>query len=80
MVRNYKKKTSRGTTAKGAILEAVRDVKLSGRSIAQVSLDFNINYRSLQRYLSKVSTEDLEGKSTIPSFHTGYRQPRFVKC
>ena len=42
MVRNYKKKTSRGTTAKGAILEAVRDVKLSGRSIAQVSLEKNI--------------------------------------
>ncbi|XP_047125850.2 uncharacterized protein LOC124807708 [Hydra vulgaris] len=78
MVRNYQRKTSRGTTAKCTILEAVNAVKLRGRSIAQVSLDFNINYRSLQRYLSKASTEDLQENSTIPSFHTGYVQPRQV--
>ncbi|XP_012556440.2 uncharacterized protein LOC105844392 [Hydra vulgaris] len=78
MVSNYQRKTSRGTTAKCTIFEAVTTVKLHGRSIAQVSLDFNINYRSLQRYLSKASTEDLQEKSTIPSFHTGYVQPRQV--
>ena len=79
MVRNYKKKTNRGTIDKSTILEAVRAVKLNGRSIVQVSADFNINYRSLQRYLSKASAEDIEGKSIIPSFNTGYMQHRFVK-
>lgn len=78
-MRNYKRKTDRGTTPPHIMLRAARLVKLENRSIRGAAKDFDISERTLRRFLLKVSQDDLNGPTEIPIIHVGYSKPRQVK-
>ena len=77
MVRSYKRKTNRGKDVMpGAVLQAVRRVKLDNVSLRKAANEFGLNYRSLSRYCRKASEEDLDPTSipTMPKFSIGYKR------
>lgn len=53
MVRNYKKKTERGTVSEETMLLAVAEVNTSERSVRSVSEQFRIPRKTLGRYCTK---------------------------
>lgn len=67
-----KKKTTRGATHPDVILQAVRQVKLQGKSIRSTAAVFDINYRTLARYCKNMSSDDTEGRHDKSFVHVGY--------
>lgn len=71
MVRNFKRKTERGSALPDVKLSAVWQVKLKGKSIRSAAEDFGVNYPTLIRYCKKLTTEDIEGRHQTPSLPVG---------
>lgn len=74
-MRTYRRKTDHGKTPKDIMLRAAREVLINGRSRRSVARDFDIPSRTLTRYCSKLTQEDLENDSTV---HVGYVRSRQV--
>lgn len=69
-MRNYKKKTERGTTPTDVMARAVKMVKNEGRSIRSVAKDFNIAFRTLARYCQMANNSPIK--------KVGYARHRLV--
>ena len=78
MPRTYKRKTERANIAPDTVLRAVRAVRIENRSIRSVARDFGIPFRSLTRYCSRASEDDVRGISQNPTFSIGYKKTRQV--
>jgi transposase-like protein len=78
MPRTYKRKTERANTAPDTVLRAVRAVRIENRSIRSVARDFGIPFRSLTRYCSRASEDDIRGISQNPTFSIGYKKTHQV--
>lgn len=80
MVRTYKRFTDRAKTPPDVILRAARMVKNEKRSIRSVAQDFNIPFKTLARYCSRLTKDDLLSSPTsiTPSFPIGYIKNRMV--
>jgi hypothetical protein len=75
MPRTYKRETERANIAPDFIIRAVKVANMTIRGAAR---DFGIPFRSLSRYCSKASEEDVRGTSQNPTFNIGYSKPRQV--
>lgn len=60
------------------MLSAVRMVKIEKKSIRQVAKDFDINYRTLARYCTKITETDVYSNVATPSIPIGYRRNRQI--
>lgn len=78
MPRRFLRKTNKGTTAPDVMLRAVRAVKRENRSIRSVAAEYEINYRTLARYCSKFTAEDINSDAPEPTILVGYRKNRKV--
>ena len=67
MVRNYQRKTDRGTFTKEIMRAAVQTV-LSGTSVRKAAQEFDLSYKTLGRY---VKLQENEG--TIDNASFGYQ-------
>jgi len=63
-MRNYKRKTNRGSTPRDVLQRAAVEVQ-SGRTVRGVAAEYNINRMTLKRYLTK--------RTTNPDAVTGYQ-------
>lgn len=78
MVRNFQRKTDRGTVDAGIMLRAVRQVKKDNRSIRSTANEYGINYRTLARKCQLATEEDLKEDCVSPSFHVSYYPNRKI--
>lgn len=78
MVRTYKRKTSRASTAPETMLKAVRQVLVFKKTIRGAAEEFGINYRTLARYCTKIPREEVEGSAEHPSCPVGFIGARQV--
>ncbi len=78
MVRTYKRKTSRASTAPDTMLKAVRQVLVFKKTIRGAAEEFGINYRTLARYCTKIPREEVEGSAEHPSCTVGFIGARQV--
>ncbi|XP_051994297.1 uncharacterized protein LOC127652205 isoform X2 [Xyrauchen texanus] len=78
MVRNYKRKTNRASTAPDTMLKAVRQVLVFKKNIRAAAEEFGINYRTLARYCTKIPREEVEGNADYPSCTVGFTGARQV--
>ncbi|XP_059407416.1 uncharacterized protein LOC132141774 [Carassius carassius] len=78
MVRTYKRKTTRASTAPDTMLKAVRQVLVFKKTIRGAAEEFGINYRTLARYCSKIPREEVEGAVELPSCPVGFIGARQV--
>ena len=65
-MRNYKKKTDRGTTPKETYAEAAKEV-LAGSSLRKAADKYGVNFMTLQRFCSRMKANDT-GKSCINNY------------
>ncbi len=78
MVRTYKRKTNRASTAPDTMLKAVRQVLVFKKTIRGAAEEFGINYRTLARYCTKIPREEVEGSAEHPSCAVGFIGARQV--
>lgn len=78
MVRTYKRKTNRASTAPETMLKAVRQVLVFKKTIRGAAEEFGINYRTLARYCTKIPREEVEGSAEHPSCTVGFIGARQV--
>ncbi|XP_043116581.1 uncharacterized protein LOC122360199 [Puntigrus tetrazona] len=78
MVRTYKRKTNRASTAPDTMLKAVRQVLVFKKTIRGAAEEFGINYRTLARYCTKIPREEVEGSVEHPSCAVGFIGARQV--
>ncbi|KAG1960135.1 uncharacterized protein LOC120466920 [Pimephales promelas] len=78
MVRTYKRKTTRASTAPETMLKAVRQVLVFKKTIRGAAEEFGINYRTLARYCTKIPREEVEGAAEHPSCSVGFIAARQV--
>ncbi|XP_067296567.1 uncharacterized protein [Pseudorasbora parva] len=78
MVRTYKRKTTRASTAPETMLKAVRQVLVFKKTIRGAAEEFGINYRTLARYCTKIPREEVEGSAEHPSCTVGFIGARQV--
>lgn len=78
MVRTYKRKTTRASTAPDTMLKAVRQVLVFKKTIRGAAEEFGINYRTLARYCTKIPREEVEGGAEHPSCTVGFIGARQV--
>ena len=71
MPRLHKRKTERANLAPDTVLRAIR-------AIRNVARDFGIPFRSVTRYCSRASEDDITGMSQSPTFSIGYMKTRQV--
>lgn len=76
MVREYRKRTNRGSFDKETIRKAVLQVKNENISIRQAAKFFELNYKTVGRYCKKLSAEDLNQDQL--NIDVGYGKPRMV--
>ena len=74
----YKKKTERKSPDPELLLRAVRMVKVDRVKLSDVSVMFNMNCRTLQRYVKKIPDEDIFGETNIPTTFLGYSSRQVV--
>lgn len=65
-------------TAPDVMLRAAKEVKLNNRTIRSVARQFNIPDRTLTRFCSKVSQQEIEGSNPVPTTIVGYIPNRKV--
>ena len=73
MVRTFVRKSERGRTTADNMLAAVRQVKLQNKTIRSTAKDFKIPFRTLTRYCSKMTPDQIEGKEHLS---IGYKRNR----
>ena len=80
MFLNYIKKTKRADRTSDVILRAVCAIKYINKTIKQTFEDYQIPYRSLQRYCSKFTMEELEKyqTGTTPNIIVGFKKTKKV--
>lgn len=78
MPRNFRRKTDRGKTPPGIMLQAVRMVKLEEKTIRGVANDLKINYRTLARYCKKIPDADIHSDIQLPTLSIGFKANRQV--
>lgn len=72
-MRTYKRKTERGKTPKGVMLEAVSAVVKGKQSVRKTALDFNIPRKTLSRYVNKfIENGGSEGNVPEEEIEVGY--------
>ncbi|KAJ8950032.1 hypothetical protein NQ314_008038 [Rhamnusium bicolor] len=76
MVRQWIRKTTRASTPSDIILRAVREVKIDKKSIRSTAAKYEIPFRSLARYCSKIPEPELNKAES--NFQFGYQQNRKV--
>lgn len=78
-MRNYKRKTNYGLTPPDIMLRAAKEVKMNNRSIRSVAKDFDIPHRTLTRFCSKVTDEELHEDNPRPlTTKSGFNPTRKV--
>ncbi|KAG5898634.1 hypothetical protein JTB14_021008 [Gonioctena quinquepunctata] len=60
MVRNPKRKSTRASQPHEIVLRAIKEVKQEKRSIRATAAKYDIPFRSLARYCSQISDEELD--------------------
>lgn len=60
MVRNYVRKTERGSFGRSSILDAVKEVRRGNSSVRKVAREYGINYQTLGRYCKKITDNELD--------------------
>lgn len=56
-MRNYKKKTQRGTIPEDVYIRASKEVLENKKSLRTVAADYGVNFMTLQRYCKKVKMQ-----------------------
>lgn len=78
-MRTYKRKTERGKTPKGVMLDAVSAVVKGKQSVRKTALDFNIPRKTLSRYVNKfIENGGSEGNVPKEEIEVGYVKYRQV--
>lgn len=77
-MRTYQRRTDRGKTPPDVMLRAAREVKINKKSIRSVAKDFEIPHRTLTRFCSTVSDEEIHGDANLPTTNVGYFKNRQV--
>lgn len=79
-MRTYKRKTDKGNIPKSVIELACKEVILEGKSIRSSALKYNIPYKTLHRYVTKLKAaeEDSSQISNIQLTHVGYNKTRQI--
>ena len=73
IMRNYKRKTTKGTYCRQDMLQAVNSVLNDNKSLRTAAKDHSVNYKTLSRYVAaKKRAKDLTEDDL------GYKQPRIV--
>ncbi|XP_063857280.1 uncharacterized protein LOC135098820 [Scylla paramamosain] len=73
MVRNYKRKTERGSATPQLMQEAADFVRNKNKSVRESAQLFGVHYSTLQRFIHKTS-----GNTAKNNTHVGYAKPRQV--
>lgn len=69
MVRNYVRKTNRGTTSEDTMRKAIHEVLVHGKKVAKVARNHGIPWATLIRYINMQKAKGGEGMKFTPTFN-----------